>query len=121
MDQYKYNRFDYLEILKSEDSQNWMNVIEFQPPEADNNEKLKSKNPDILYETKSEEEVQLKEMKERQEKKKTGLLMGKLHDDMIFLDKGRFKNILLIECSIKRDWVVYMSQTIPLLFIFVFF
>ena len=90
MDQYKYNRFDYLEILRSEDSQNWMNVIEFQPPEADNNEKLKSKNPDILYETKSEEEVQLKEMKDRQEKKKTGLLMGKLHDDMIFLDKGRF-------------------------------
>ena len=68
-----------------------MDVIEFQPPEADNNEKLKSKNPDILYDRQSEEEVQLKEMKDRQEKKKTGLLMGKLHDDMIFLDKGGFK------------------------------
>ena len=68
-----------------------MDVIEFQPPEADNNEiKLKSKNPDNVYETKSEEEVQMKEMKDKQEKKKTGLLMGKLHDDMIFLDKGGF-------------------------------
>ena len=32
----------------------------------------------------------MKEMKDKQEKKKTGLLMGKLHDDMIFLDKGGF-------------------------------
>ena len=71
-----------------------MDVIEFQPPEADNNEKLKSKNPDILYDRQSEEEVQLKEMKDRQEKKKTGLLMGKLHDDMIFLDKGGLKKYL---------------------------
>ena len=38
----------------------------------------------------------MKEMKDKQEKKKTGLLMGKLHDDMIFLDKGGFKNIFLI-------------------------
>ena len=74
-----------------------MDVIEFQPPEADNNEiKLKSKNPDNVYETKSEEEVQMKEMKEKQEKKKTGLLMGKLHDDMIFLDKGGILKICLI-------------------------
>ena len=71
-----------------------MDVIEFQPPEADNNEKLKSKNPDILYDRQSEEEVQLREMKDRQEKKKTGLLMGKLHDDMIFLDKGGLKKYL---------------------------
>ena len=83
-----------------------MNVIEFQPPEADNNEKLKSKNPDILYETKSEEEVQLKEMKDKQEKKKTGLLMGKLHDDMIFLDKGGFLEYLFYKWNVPlRDWM----------------
>ena len=76
-----------------------MDVIEFPPPEADNNEiKLKSKNADNVtsYQTKSEEEVQMKEMKEKQEKKKTGLLMGKLHDDMIFLDKGGILKICLI-------------------------
>ena len=70
-----------------------MDVIEFEPAEADNNElKLKSNNADNVrcYQTKSEEELLMKEMKEKQEKKKTGLLMGKLHDDMIFLDKGGF-------------------------------
>ena len=86
-----------------------MDVIEFQPPEADNNEKLKSKNPDILYDRQSEEEVQLKEMKDRQEKKKTGLLMGKLHDDMIFLDKGGFKKypfnrLMGVYESVSTDW-----------------
>ena len=86
-----------------------MDVIEFQPPEADNNEKLKSKNPDILYDRQSEEEVQLREMKDRQEKKKTGLLMGKLHDDMIFLDKGGFKKypfnrLVGVYENVSMDW-----------------
>ena len=77
-----------------------MNVIEFQPVEANTADKLKSKRQNYFYENQSEEELQLKEMKERLEKKKTGLLMGKLHDDMIFLDKianhpALQKNILM--------------------------
>ena len=79
-----------------------MNVIEFQPVEANNNEKLKCKSQNFFYERESEEELQLREMKERIEKKKTGLLMGKLHDDMIFLDKiakhpALQKNILVVK------------------------
>ena len=49
-----------------------MDVIEFEPAEADNNElKLKSNNADNVrcYQTKSEEELLMKEMKEKQEKK----------------------------------------------------
>ena len=70
--------------MRSEDTQNWNDATEPQPVEANSNEKLEKKSHSFLSENKSEEKVQ---GKERQEKKKTGLLMGKLHDDMIFLDK----------------------------------
>ena len=63
----------------------------------------------------------MKEIKEKQEKKKTGLLMGKLHDDMIFLDKGGFLKYLFNTQNVPlKDWLgvcvlcdnVYMNQII---------
>ena len=81
--------------MRSEENYDWHNVIQFQPMEDSNAHKPTRKSQNLLYEKQSEEELEVAELKDRQERKKTGLLMGKLHDDMIFLDKiakERFRN-----------------------------
>ena len=55
-----------------------------------------------LFTEPSEEEIHLQEIKKKNNRKKTGLLMGKLHDDMMFLDKiahhpALQKNILILK------------------------
>ena len=73
--------------MRSEENYDWHNVIQFQPMEDSNAHKPTRKSQNLLYEKQSSEELEVAELKDRQERKKTGLLMGKLHDDMIFLDK----------------------------------
>ena len=62
----------------------------------------KENTPGALFTEPSEEEIHLQEIKKKNNRKKTGLLMGKLHDDMMFLDKianhpALQKNILILK------------------------
>ena len=68
------------------DSQNWMDVITFQQEDINSNEKENSKKSSVFQEE-TDQEIQRKEIREKNNRKKAGLLMGKLHDDMMFLDK----------------------------------
>ena len=73
-------------ILVNPDSQNWMDVITFQQEDINSNEKENSKKSSVFQEE-TDQEIQRKEIREKNNRKKAGLLMGKLHDDMMFLDK----------------------------------
>lgn len=73
-------------ILVNPDSQNWMDVITFQQEDINSNEKENSKKSSVFQEE-TDQEIQKKEIREKNNRKKAGLLMGKLHDDMMFLDK----------------------------------
>ena len=75
-------------------------VITFQSEKMKIN--LKENTKPLLLKEPSEEEIQKKEMLERNNRKKAGILMGKLHDDMMFLDKlanhpALQKNILMLK------------------------
>ena len=75
-------------------------VITFQSEKMKIN--LKENTKPLLLKEPSEEEIQKKEMLERNNRKKAGILMGKLHDDMMFLDKlanhpALQKNILVLK------------------------
>ena len=75
-------------------------VITFQSEQMKIN--LKENTKPLLLKEPSEEEIQKKEMLERNNRKKAGILMGKLHDDMMFLDKlanhpALQKNILVLK------------------------
>ena len=77
-----------------------MDVITFQTEEIKVNQKENMK-PIIVREP-SQEEKREREILERNSRKKTGILMGKLHDDMMFLDKiskhpALQKNILMLK------------------------
>ena len=104
--------------MRSEENNDWHNVIEFQPLDQldlNNSHKLTGKSRNFLYEKQSEEELEVAELKERQERKKTGLLMGKLHDDMIFLDKiakESFRNSSLkLKCLIAPSSTPHSRRT----------
>ena len=73
-------------ILVNPDSRNWMDVITFQQEDIKSNEKENSKKSS-LFQEETDQEIQKKEIMEKNNRKKAGLLMGKLHDDMMFLDK----------------------------------
>ena len=49
--------------------------------------RLREKQQDEEGERMLKKEIQKKEIMEKNNRKKAGLLMGKLHDDMMFLDK----------------------------------
>ena len=69
-------------------------------------EEIKQPDPkktfEVSFEPKSSIDTQQKEMKEKNKRKKAGVLMGKLHDDMMFLDKiakhpALQKNMLILK------------------------
>ena len=86
------------EILVNPEYHNWMDVINLHQEQ----EKIQEKENTPGYTGPSEEEIHLQEIKKKNNRKKTGLLMGKLHDDMMFLDKianhpALQKNILILK------------------------
>ena len=79
-----------------------MDVINLHQEEVKIQEKENIPGPESLFTEPSEEEINLQEIKKKNNRKKTGLLMGKLHDDMMFLDKianhpALQKNILILK------------------------
>ena len=85
------------QLLEDESSKNWRDVLTVQPAIIKQDFKIDLKNSKDDLEKKK-----AKETKEKNERKKTGLLMGKLHDDMMFLDKiskhpALQKNLLVVE------------------------
>ena len=92
--------FSLTAILSNPETDNWMDVITFQSEDIKVNQKENLK--PILGREPSQEEKREKEILERNNRKKAGILMGKLHDDMMFLDKiakhpALQKNILMLK------------------------
>lgn len=93
--------FSYFpDILINPEYHNWMDVINLHQEQDKIQEKENT--PGSLFTEPSEEEIHLQEIKKKNNRKKTGLLMGKLHDDMMFLDKianhpALQKNILILK------------------------
>ena len=93
------------DILSNPEYQNWMDVITFQQVEVTNQEKENLKPVQSIptaFKEETEEELQMQETKKKNNRKKTALLMGQLHDDMMFLDKianhpALQKNILILK------------------------
>ena len=82
-----------------------MDVITFQQVEVTSQEKENLKPVQTIptaFKEETEEELQMQETKKKNNRKKTALLMGQLHDDMMFLDKianhpALQKNILILK------------------------
>ena len=77
--------YDIVEkLLEDEESKNWIDILTVNPDviKTDIDTKLMTKAP-----VENLEKKKAKDTKERNERRKTGLLMGKLHADMMFLDK----------------------------------
>ena len=93
------------DILSNPEYQNWMDVITFQQVEVTSQEKENLKPVQTIptaFKEETEEELQMQETKKKNNRKKTALLMGQLHDDMMFLDKianhpALQKNILILK------------------------
>ena len=93
------------DILSNPEYQNWMDVITFQQVEVTSQEKENLKPVQSIptaFKEETEEELQMQETKKKNNRKKTALLMGQLHDDMMFLDKianhpALQKNILILK------------------------
>ena len=90
------------DILINPEYHNWMDVINLHKDQEQVKIQEKENRPESLFSETSEEEIHLQEIKKKNNRKKTGLLMGKLHDDMMFLDKianhpALQKNILILK------------------------
>ena len=123
--------FYITEILVNPEYHNWTDVINLHQEQVKIQEKEST--PGSVFTGPTEEEIQLQEIKKKNNRKKTGLLMGKLHDDMMFLDKianhpALQKNILILKDEdkngkasskdIDKVWKIYWPLEVRVTFYF---